>query len=181
MGHARGELTRRGQPLCLGEPRLQPVALRHVGDQLEEKHLAVGLAHWGAAEREAPPGPAGYLDALRLAHIPTAVERTSGAGMGLTYHLVAATVGDRAELRVHPPVGVADPEVAVDELEALAEAIHQALVEFLERRGLAAGSIQHHDDDREGTEEVEDHERGVHHHVRSRPGPAIDERRHHAV
>ena len=67
------------------------------------------------------------------------------------------------------------------ELEGVGKAIDQALVEFLERRGLAAGSVQHHDDDREGTEEVEDHERGVHHHVRSRPGPAIDERRHHAV
>ena len=97
------------------------------------------------------------------------------------HHLVTATVGDRAELRVHPPVGVADPEVAVDELEALAEAVHQPLVELLERGGLAARPVQHHDDDREGAEEVEDHERGVHHHVRTCPGAAVDERGHHAV
>src|SRR5207244_6924495 len=129
--HARGELTRRGQPLCLGEPRLQPFALRHVGDQLEEKDLAVGLAYWGAAQREAPPISARHLDALRLAHLLTTVEWTAGAGIGVTYHFVTAAVGDRAELGMHPPVGVADPEVAVDELEALAEAVHQALVEFL--------------------------------------------------
>ena len=82
VGHARGELARRGQALGLGEPRLQPFALRHVGDQLEEKDLAVGLAYRGAAQREAPPVRAAHLDALRLAHLLTALERTAGAGLG---------------------------------------------------------------------------------------------------
>src|SRR6202171_36732 len=43
---------RGAEPLGAGEPRLQRFALRHVGDQLEEKDLAVGLAYGGAAERE---------------------------------------------------------------------------------------------------------------------------------
>ena len=167
VGHACGELARRGQALGLGEPCLQTFPLRHVGDQLEEKDLAVGLAYRGAAQGEAPSVCAGHLNVIRLAHLLTAPERTARAGVGThADDLVTTTVGDRTELRVHPTVGVPDPEVPVNELEALAEAVHQALVEFLERRGLAAGPVQHHDDDRKGAEEVEDHEGGVHHHVR---------------
>src|SRR5204863_2722084 len=123
-------------------PRLQPFTLRHVGDQLEQKDLAVRLAYRGAAQREASPGRAGHLDALGLTHLLTALERTAGAGMGArAEHLVTTTVGDRTELRVHPPVGVPDAEAPVDELEALAEAVHQALVDFRERGGLAASPV----------------------------------------
>jgi len=95
--------------------------------------------------------------------------------------LVAAATHHSTELLVHPPVGVADLEVAVDELEALTEAVHEALVEFLEGRGLAPRPIQNHDDDGEGGEKVKEHEAHVDRHVGGRSRFGIEERRHDPV
>src|SRR5216683_2997337 len=138
--HARGQLARRGQALGLGEPRLQPFPLGHVGHQLEQEDLTVGLAHRGAAQREAAAVGSRDLDPHRVADGVPAVEGTARARHPVgREQLVAAAPRHWAELAVHPPVGVADPEVAVDELEALAEAVDEPLVELLERRGLAPG------------------------------------------
>src|SRR5215470_5898047 len=152
VGHAGRKLTGRGQALRLGEAGLQPLAFRHVGDQLEEEHLAVGLPYGRAAERVTPSVRAGHVETLRRTHLTATLERTAGAGVGAgSDRLVAAAAGDRAELLVHPPVGVTDREVAAHELEAFPEAVDQPLVELLERRCLAAGPVQDRDDDGEGT------------------------------
>ena len=111
-----------------------------------------------------------------------ALERTVGtAGAIGSDDLVAPPAGDVTELIAHPAVGVANAEVAVHELEALAEAVDEPLIEVLQRRHLAPGPIQHHDDDGEGREEVEEEECDVHGHVSARARCRIEERRHHAV
>src|SRR5262245_24735731 len=151
VGDACGELARGGEALGLRQSRLQTLALGHVGDELEQEDLAVGLAHRRAAQRESPAAGARDLEALRVGHLPPALERTVLTRLAVdAHHLIAAAVEELAELLVHPAVGVLDAEVAVDELEALAEAVDQALVEFLERRRLAPGAVEHHDDDSEG-------------------------------
>src|SRR5215475_7579134 len=156
VGHAGRKLTGRGQALRLGEASLEPLAFRHVGDQLEEEHLAVGLPYGRAAERVTPSVRAGHVETLRRTHLTAPLERTAGAGVGAGIdRLVAAAAGDRAELLVHPAVGVTDGEVAAHELEALSEAVDQPLVELLERRWLGGGPVQYRDDDSEGAEEVE--------------------------
>src|SRR5262245_13851362 len=123
VGHAGRELTGRGQPLRLGEAGLEPLAFRHIGDQLEEEHLAVGLPYGRAAQRVAPSVRTGHVETLRRTHLTATLERTAGAGVGAGIdRLVAEAPGDRAELLVHPPVGVTDGEVAAHELEALPKA-----------------------------------------------------------
>ena len=141
VGHARGELARRGQPLGLGEPRLEPLALRHVGDELEEEDLAVGLADRRSSSARSAGRRRSHTSRRSASSIVLApLERAAGTGRAVgADDLVAAAVRQRAELRVHPAVGVADPEVAVDELEALAEAVDQALVELLERGASRCG------------------------------------------
>ena len=60
------------------------------------------------------------------------------------------------ELLAEPAVGMADGEAVVDELEPLPEAIDEPLVELLQRGRLAAGPIEHDDDDREDDEIVDE-------------------------
>ena len=111
-----------------------------------------------------------------------ALERAAGASLPVGgEHLVAAAVADRAELPVHPAVGVPDPKIAVDQPETLPETVHEPLVELLERRRLAPGSIQHHDDDGEGGEEVAEHECRVDREVAAGLGRGVEERRHDPV
>ncbi len=71
--------------------------------------------------------------------------------------LVAAAAGRDRELLAEPAVGMADGEAVVDELEPLPEAIDEPLVELLQRGRLAAGAIEHDDDDREDDEIVDEH------------------------
>src|SRR5262249_44299566 len=68
---------------------------------------------------------------------------------------------------------MADGEGVVDQLETLAEPVDAALVEFLERGGLAAGAVEHDDDDREDDEVVDEGVAHVH-----RDGERVARRRH---
>src|SRR5262249_58862688 len=92
-----------------------------------------------------------------------------------TDDLVAAPAGHLTKVFLHPAVGVANAEVAVDELQPLAKAVNEALVERLERRHFTAGSVQHHDDDGERGEEVDEHERHVDGEISAGPWLWIEE------
>src|SRR5438445_11034338 len=126
VGNAGRQLAHRRQTFGLGEPRVQPLPLGHVGDELEKDDLAVRLAHGRTAQREAPAIGARDLGPLRVPHPVPGLERAAGASLPVGgEHLVAAAVADRAELPVHPAVGVSDSEIAVDQPETLAEAVHE--------------------------------------------------------
>src|SRR5262249_8481109 len=70
---------------------------------------------------------------------------------------------------------VANAEVTVHEPKPFAENVDEALVEFLERRALAAGPIQDHDGDGAGGEEIPQHPRHGHAEVPAGPRLRVEE------
>jgi hypothetical protein len=85
----------------------------------------------------------------RVHGIPTHQGTASALLMIGGEHFVAPPSNDGAELLRHPAIRMTNGKLPVDEFQPLPQTVHQPLIEFLQRRHLSPGPIEHQDNDSE--------------------------------